>query len=337
MKAMPCATSSDRSLGRTARVFAAAMIGLLASAGFSTAEAQAFPSRPLSLVVPSAPGDPADSMARLLAPKMAERLGQPVLIENRQGASMQIGSAYVAKSPPDGHTMLVALSAHVVNQVAFKNLPYDTLRDFSAVSLLARQPLCIAANASVKGANLREFIQAAKAQPPGTLNFGSIGTGTLLYLVVEEINRRSDLGMVHVAFKGGGPVLQAVLANEIQVVALFPGFVSPHFRSGKLKPLAVTSSQRLRDLRDVPTVAESGFPGFEANNWVGVFVPSATPGAVVSRLNAELTTALNDVRDKVVAAGFEVVASTPQELDRFVRAETEHWANFAREFNMQFE
>ncbi len=291
------------------------------------------------MVVPSAPGDPADVLVRLLAPKMAERLGQPVLVDNRPGASMQLGSAYVAKSPPDGHTMLVALSAHIVNQVAFKKLPYDTLRDFSAVSLLAQQPLVVAANASVKGANLREFIQAAKAQPPGTLNFASPGTGTLLYLVVEEINRRTGLGMVHIAFKGGGPVLQAALANEVQVVALFAGFLSPHFRSGKMKPLAVSSSRRLRDLPEVPTVAESGFPGFDASNWVGIFVPAATPPPTISRLNAEFARGLADaeVREKVLAAGFEVIASTAQELDQFVRVETERWTKFAREFSIQFE
>lgn len=318
----------------------AAGLGLIAAAAASSAMAQAaFPTRPLSVIVPSAPGDPSDVIARLLAPKLSERLGQPFLVEYRPGASMQIGSAYVAKSPADGHTMLIALSGHTVNSVAFKKLPYDTLRDFSGVSLLARQPLVIAANASLKGANLREFIEAAKAQPPGSLNFASPGTGSLSYLIVEEISHRAGLGMVHVAFKGGSPAVQAVLANQVQVTALVVSILNPHFRSGKLKPLAVTSAHRLPELPEVPTVAESGFPGFDVSNWMGIFVPSATPASTISRLNAEFVAALADpdVRQKLVNAGFEVVGSTPQELDRFVRAETERWAKFAREFNIRFE
>lgn len=314
--------------------------GLVAAIAVSNAMAQAaFPSRPLTIVVPSAPGDPGDVIARLLAPRLADKLGQPVVVEDRPGASMQIGSAYVVKSPPDGHTMLLALSGHTINSVAFKNLPYDTARDFAAVSLLARQPLVIAANASVKGANLREFLEAARSQPPGTLNFASPGTGSLSYLIVEEISRRAGLGMVHVAFKGGSPAVQAVLANQVHVTALVVSILNPHFRSGRMKPLAVTSSSRLRDLPEVPTVEESGFPGFDVTNWMGIFVPSATPPPAISRLNAAYVAALAepDVRQKLVAVGFIVVGSTPQELEQFVRGETERWARFAREFNIRFE
>ncbi len=326
--------------GRRMSAGLAAGLGLFTAVGASSAMAQpAFPSRALSVIVPSAPGDPSDVIARLLAPRLGERLGQPFLVENRPGASMQIGSAYVAKSPPDGHTMLVALSGHTINSVAFKRLPYDTMRDFSGVSLLARQPLVIAAHASVKGANLREFIEAARAQAPGSLNFASPGTGSLSYLIVEEISRRAGLGMVHVAFKGGSPAVQAVLANQVQVTALVVSILNPHFRSGRMKPLAVTSAHRLRELPEVPTVAESGFPGFDVSNWMGIFVPSATPAATIFRLNAEFVAALADadVRQKLVNSGFEVVGSTPQELDGFVRAETERWAKFAREFNIRFE
>jgi tripartite-type tricarboxylate transporter receptor subunit TctC len=303
------------------------------------AQAQpAFPSRPVSLVLPSAPGDPTDLIARVLQPKMSERLGQPFLVENRPGGSAVIASNAVAKAQPDGHTLLLALSAHSINPIAVKELPYDTFRDFAPVTLLARFALIVGANAAVRGSNLREFLDDAKSQP-GALNFASPGVGTLSFLVGEEINRRSGLNAVHLAFKGGAPAIQAMIAGQAQYGALPLNLMGAHFASGRLKPLAVTSAKRAPQLPSVPTVAESGFLGFEAYNWIGVFAPAATPAPVVARLHGEFTAALTeaDVRQKLLAVGFEIVGSTPQELDRFVRGEFEHWDRFVREFNVKFD
>jgi tripartite-type tricarboxylate transporter receptor subunit TctC len=315
---------------------AAAAVALALPAAFPTA-AQ-FPSRPVTLVLPSAPGDPTDLVARVLQPKMSERLGQPFVIENRPGGSGVIASAAVAKAAPDGHTLLLPLSAHSINPIALKNLPYDTFRDFAAVTQLARFPLFVGANPSVAGSTLREFIEAAKARP-GRLNFSSPGPGTLSFLVGEEISRRSGLNAVHLAFKGGAPAIQALLADQVQYCAITLNLLGPQFASGKLKPLAVTSATRSPRLPGVPTVAESGFPGFEAYNWIGVFAPAGTPQAVIARLHDELVAAVReaDVRAKLAAVGMEVVGSTPQELDRFVRGEFEHWDRFVREFHIKFD
>jgi tripartite-type tricarboxylate transporter receptor subunit TctC len=305
----------------------------------AVAQAQTtFPSRPVTLVLPSAPGDPTDLIARVLQPKMSERLGQPFVIENRPGGSGVIASAAVAKAAPDGHTLLLPLSAHSINPIALKNLPYDTFRDFAPVTQLARFPLFVGANLTVKGSDLREFIDAAKAHP-GRLNFSSPGLGTLSFLVGEEINRRSGLNAVHLAFKGGGPAIQALLADQVQYCAITLNLLGPHFASGKLKPLAVTSAARAPQLPNVPTVAESGFPGFEAYNWIGVFAPAGTPQAVIARLHDEFVAAVRDpeVRAKLTAVGMEVVGSTPEELDRFVRKEFEHWDKFVREFDVKFD
>ena len=315
-----------------------AMLGIGACLAAIAQAQPAFPSRPVSLVLPSAPGDPTDLVARVLQPKMSERLGQQFLVENRPGGSAVIASNAVAKAQPDGHTLLLALSAHSINPIALKTLPYDTFRDFAPVTLIARFALIVGANAVVKGSNLREFIAAAKAQP-GSLNFASPGVGTLSFLVGEEISRRSGLNAAHIAFKGGAPAIQAMIANQAQYGALPLNLMGAHFASGRLKPLAVTSAKRAPQLPGVPTVAESGFPGFEAYNWIGVFAPAATPAPVIARLHGEFVAALAeaDVRQKLVAVGFEIVGSSPQELDQFVRGEFEHWDKFAREFNVKFE
>jgi tripartite-type tricarboxylate transporter receptor subunit TctC len=269
---------------------------------------------------------------------MSERLGQPFVIENRPGGSGVIASAAVAKAAPDGHTLLLPLSAHSINPIALKNLPYDTFRDFAPVTQLARFPLFVGANPSIKGTTLREFIDAAKAQP-GRLNFSSPGPGTLSFLVGEEINRRSGLNATHLAFKGGAPAVQALLADQVQYCAITLNLLGPHFASGKLKPLAVTSAARSTQLPTVPTVAESGFPGFEAYNWIGVFAPAGTPQAAIARLHDAFIAALRepDVRPKLTAVGFEIVGSTPEELDQFVRREFAHWNTFVREFAIKFD
>ena len=310
----------------------------LTMAWLGIAHAQPFPSRTVTLVLPSAPGDPTDLLARVLQPKLAERLGQQVVVENRPGGSAVIASNAVAKSAPDGHTVLMALSAHAINPVAIKSLPYDTLRDFAPVSLLIRFPLLLAAHPELRGNTLREMIDAARKQP-GNLNFASPGTGTVSFMVGDEISRRSGINAVHLAFKGGGPAIQAMITNQAQFGLSAPSLLRQQVQAGKLKFLAVTSARRLADLPEVPTVAESGFPGFEVYNWIGLLLPGATPAAAINRLQEDVVAVMADslVRQRLTASGYEVVASTPAELDRHIRREIEHWGRFVKEFPTRFD
>ena len=310
----------------------------LTMAWLGIAHAQPFPSRTVTLVLPSAPGDPTDLLARVLQPKLAERLGQQVVVENRPGGSAVIASNAVAKSAPDGHTVLMALSAHAINPVAIKSLPYDTLRDFAPVSLLIRFPLLLASHPELRGNTLREMIDAARKQP-GSLNFASPGTGTVSFMVGEEISRRSGINAVHLAFKGGGPAIQAMITNQAQFGLSAPSLLRQQVQAGKLKFLAVTSARRLADLPEVPTVAESGFPGFEVYNWIGLLLPGATPAAAINRLQEDVVAVMADslVRQRLTASGYEVVASTPAELDRHIRREIEHWGRFVKEFPTRFD
>jgi tripartite-type tricarboxylate transporter receptor subunit TctC len=260
-------------------------------------------------------------------------------VDNRPAASGKIGSQVVARSAPDGHTLLVVLSAHAVNPAGAMELPYDTARDFAGISLIARQPMIIAVHPTVKGANLKEFIEAARSNPSGKLAYSSPGVGTLSFLVGEQIVRRGGLEMPHVPFRGGAPAVQALLANEVQLTALVPAILMPHIKSGAIRPLAVTSDQRLPNLPDVPTLREMGFDIPAIYNWMGFFAPAATPPATINLLNKEITAALTEPATAkwLADTGFETMASTPAELDRFVVTEIERWRNFAREYNVRFD
>ena len=313
------------------------MAQLLPTAG--VAQAQNFPSKQINVIVGTGPGDPGDMIARLIQNRMVERFGQSWVVDNRPAASGKIGSQAVARSAPDGHTLLVVLSAHAVNPAGAIDLPYDTARDFAGISLIARQPMIIAVHPSVKGSNLKEFIEAARANPKGKLAYSSPGVGTLSFLVGEQIVRRGEFEMPHVPFRGGAPAVQALLANEVQLTALVPAILMPHIKSGAIKPLAVTSDQRLPDLPDVPTLREMGFDIPAIYNWMGFFAPAATPPATINLLNKEITAALAEPATAkwLADTGFETVASTPAELDRFVVTEIDRWRNFVKEFNVRFD
>ena len=318
----------------------AAAIALLGAGLIAPATlAQTFPSRPINVIVGTAPGDPGDIVARLVQNRLAERLGQPWVVETRAGASAKIASHAVARAAPDGHTLLVTLSAHVINPASASVLPYDTIHDFAGVSLLARQPLIVAVHPSVKGANLAEFLAAAKANPGAKLAYSSPGAGSLSFLVGEQIARRGGIEMAHATFRGGSPAVQALLTNEVQLSALIGAILLPHIRVGTLRAIAVTSATRIAELPDVPTLAELGFESAAIYNWIGVFAPAATPAAVVNRLNAELNAALREpaIAARLGEASLEIVASTPAELDAFVAAEIARWRKFTRDYNIRFE
>lgn len=293
----------------------------------------------LRLVVTFPPGGSTDIASRILQPRLSEAVGRPVVVENRPGAASQIATQYVAKSAPDGNTLLVSFDTHAINPIAKPRLPYDTFKDFTGVSLALRFPLVIGANAgSVKAADLKEFVAAAKAAP-GRFSYASTGLGSMNHLVMEDLKRRAGMYVLHVPFGGGGPAVQAVLGDVASLTLLSYAALRGQIAAGKITPLAVTGAKRLPELPHVPTVAESGFPGFEAYSWIGIFAPSATPPAVVQKLTRDFQTALHapDVHSKLTQAGFEVMATDGPGVDRHVRQEYERWGSFVRETRLKLE
>lgn len=306
---------------------------LTASAAFAQ-----FPTKPVTLMVPFAPGGGSDTVARIIQPKLSELLGQPVLVENRPGASGAIATNAVAKAVPDGHTLFLSWDTHSINAVVMKDLPYDTLRDFVPVTLLARLPLVMGAWAGLPANNVAEFIALAKREP-GKLNYASVGTGSSNRLYSEYMHSLAGINVAHIPYKGGGPSIQAMLTGEVAYSFLSFASMRGHIQSGKLKAFAVTGSKRMPDIPNVPTMIESGFPGFEVYGWIGIFAPTGTPDPVVARLNRDFVAAVHDpeVMRKFAAAGVEGVGSTPAELERWVRSEIDKWAKFVKSTNLKFE
>lgn len=315
--------------------------GVLASAGIlglSVSPAWGQSDTPLRLVVTFPPGGSSDIAARIMQPKLTERLGRSVVVENRTGAASQVGTQFVARSAPDGNTLLVAFDTHAINAVAKPKLPYDTFKDFSGVSLALRFPLVLGAAASVPGKDLRSFLEAAKAAP-NKFNYASTGLGSMNHLVAEDIKRRSGAEILHVPFNGGGPAVQAVVSEVSSLTLLSYAALRGQIAAGKVKALAVTGARRLPELPDVPTVAESGFPGFEAYSWTGIFAPSATPAATLRKLTEDFQFVLNDpdVRQRLTTAGFEVMATDGPALDRYTREQYERWGAFVKANQIKLE
>lgn len=292
----------------------------------------------LKLVVTFPPGGSTDIASRILQPKLAEKVGRAVMVENRPGAASQIATGYVAKSAPDGNTLLVCFDTHAINPIAKPKLPYDTFKDFAPVTLALRFPLVIGASASVPAKNLREFMAAAKASP-GKFSYASTGLGSMNHLVMEDLKRSAGVEVLHVPYGGGGPAVQAVLGDVTSLTLLSYAALRGQIAAGKIKPLAVTGAKRLPELPDVPTVAESGFPGFEAYSWIGIFAPAATPAPVLRKLTEDFQAALNttEVHGKLTQAGFEVMATDGPGLDRHWKAEHDRWAKFVRETKLKLD
>jgi tripartite-type tricarboxylate transporter receptor subunit TctC len=314
------------------KMTAAAIAGALAPDVFAQSEST------LKLVVTFPPGGSTDITARIIQPKLAERMGRSVLVDNRPGAASQVGTQFVAKAAPDGNTVLVCFDTHAINPIAKKNLPYDTFKDFVGVSLAVRFPLVIGASATVPGRNLKEFLAAAK-QAPGKFSYASTGVGSMNHLVAEDLKRQSGVDILHVPYGGGGPAVQAVLGDTVSFTLLSYAALRSNIAAGKIKALAVTGTKRLADLPDVPTVAESGFAGFEAYSWIGIFAPSATPAPTVKRLTEDFQGALTnaEVAKKLTDAGFEVMATDGQALDRYAREQYERWGAFVKRTNLKME
>jgi tripartite-type tricarboxylate transporter receptor subunit TctC len=293
---------------------------------------------PIRLVVTFPPGGSTDITARIIQPELARRTGHTVIVENKPGAASQLASEYVAKSKPDGNTLLVSFDSHAINPIAKPRLPYDTFKDFTGITLAVRFPLVIGASASVEAKDLRGFIEAARRQP-ARYSYASTGIGSMNQLVMEDIKRRAGIYVLHVPYGGGGPAVQAVLGDVSQLTLLSYAALKGSIAGGKIKPLAVTGSKRLADLPNVPTVAESGFPGFEAYSWIGIFAPSATPADTVHRLTQAFRETLQtpEVHDKLTAGGFEVMATDGPGADRHARQEYERWSAFVKSSHLKIE
>lgn len=294
--------------------------------------AQSYPSRSIRLVVPFSPGAGTDAISRILAQRMSESLGQPVVVDNRPGAGGTIGTEIVAKAPGDGYTLLFAPAAHAINLSIYPKLGYDTEKDFSPISIAASLPVVLAVEASVAAKSVAELVALAKAQP-GKLTMASAGNGTVFHLTGEMFKSAAGISLVHVPFKGGGPAMAALVGAQVSMAFETSLTVAPHVKSGKLRALAVASSDRIAILPEVPTLAQAGYAGILAENWYGLYAPAATPKPVVARVHADLVKALADpdTRQKLAAQGAETRGLSPEQATLFVRAEIAKWAKVARE------
>lgn len=316
------------------------VLTLAALTGGLMAPVQAAQDRPLVLVVPYPPGGSTDILARIMQPKLSAELGgRPVVVENRAGAASQIATAHVARSEPDGSTLLVSFDNHAINPAVKPKLPYDTFKDFVSISQTVRFPLVIGANPKVPGKNLAEFLAVAAKEPANKFNYASTGVGSLNHLAPEELKQRSKVELLHVPYGGGGPAIQAVVGGQADMTWLSYAALRGQIQAGKVKPLAVAGEKRLAELPDVPTVAESGFPGLEAYSWSGMFAPAGTPPEVVKTLTAAFQATLKDpeVSRKITEAGFEIVASDGPALDAYVQKEFKRWDSFVKTNNIPLE
>jgi tripartite-type tricarboxylate transporter receptor subunit TctC len=297
-----------------------------------TAQAQQYPSRPIRLIVPLSPGGFADVPTRMLLPRLSVALGKPVYVENKPGAGGTIGADSVAKSAPDGYTLLVTATPHVISAHLYRALPYDSLKDFAPVALFGSGPYALVVNPQqLPLSSVRELIAAAKARP-GKIDYASSGNGSAQHLVSALFSTLAGIELNHVPYKGSGPAMQDLLGGQVPVsFAGIPNVVSA-VKAGKLRALAVTTASRWSELPDVPTVAEAGVPGYEATLWLGLAAPAGTPAEIVNRLHAETAKALQEpeLQQGFRTAGVNATVMKPQEFGAFIRAEYEKWGRVVR-------
>jgi tripartite-type tricarboxylate transporter receptor subunit TctC len=307
--------------------------GLLFCVAAASALAQTYPSRPVRIVVPLSPGGFADTPARMLAPRLSEQMGRQFFVENKPGAGGTIGADFVAKSAPDGYTLLLTGTPHVISAHLYKKLPYDALNDFTAIAHIASGPYALVVNPQkLTVSSVRELIAAARAQP-GKIDFASSGNGSAQHLVGALFNSMAGIELNHVPYKGSGPAMQDLIAGQVGVSFAGIPNVLGHVKSGRLRALGVTTARRWSELPDVPTLAEAGVAGYEATLWLNVSGPAGMPAEIVQRLNGEIAKALGDaeVQANFRAAGVEASPMGPKELSEFMRAEYEKWGRVVRE------
>ena len=290
-----------------------------------------YPSRPLRVIVPWVVGGGTDIVARIVTPKLTEALGQQILIDNRPGANGIVGSEIAARATPDGYTMVLEAVEHVINASTYAKLPYDTIKDFAPVGLVAAHSLVLIVPPSFPASSVKELAALAKSKP-GELNFGSWGEGSLAHLSGELFKNSAGLTMTHVPYKGAPQAIIDMLGGRLPLMFTTMPTGAPQVKQGRLRALAVTNREREPLLPEVPTMIESGYPGFEVDSWRGLYVPAGTPKAIITRLNRELVKVLQmpDVKERIVAAGFAPVSGTPEALDAFGKAELAKWSKVAK-------
>jgi tripartite-type tricarboxylate transporter receptor subunit TctC len=306
------------------------VLALLFAVAFPAA-AQTYPSRPIRLIVGFPPGGGVDINARILAPKLAEYLGQPVVVENKPGASTNIANDFVAKSAPDGHTLLINTSAIAINMSLFRNLPFDTLRDFAPVSIVSESPNVLVVNAKLEAQSAADLVALAR-KSPGKLNYSSAGVGTTQHLAAELFKLRTGTFIVHIPYKGSAPSLTALIAGEVDLSFANVPAIQGHVKAGRLRALATAAAQRDPQLAEVPTMKEAGVDGVEVSVWYGVLAPAATPRDIVQMLADSIVRATRDpeLRKRLLDQGAAPVGNTPEEFSKLLREEVARWAEVVK-------
>jgi len=301
-------------------------LAVLAGAGVKHADAQSYPVRPIRLVVASSPGGGSDILGRLIAQKLTELLGQQVVVENRAGASGIIGVDLVAKSPPDGYTLILTQTSLAINPSMIKKMPYEAMRDLAPISEIVAAPNVLVVHPSVPAKNVKELIALAKARP-GQLTFASAGNASPSHLAGALFQSVAGVTLTHVPYKGGAPSVAAVIGGEVQLAIESPPPIVPQVKAGKLRALGAARPDRSPLLPDVPTVKEAGLTGFEVGSWYGFHAPAGTPKPIIDKLHAEMVRAMNtqELRDRFAAVGTETVANSPAQFSAFINAELKKW------------
>ena len=327
-----CESNIMKSLFRAAAAF------VIMFACADTALAQGWPNRPIRMVVPYTPGGYTDLMARTVGQKLSEALGQPIIFENRPGANAIIGTDVVAKSPPDGYTFGTVIAAHAVNATLNPKLPYDTMKDFTYVSLMSVAPLIIIANNALPANNIKELVALAKAKP-GELNFASSGVGAAAHLTMEMFKARMGIDMQHVPYKGTAGALQDTVGGRINVMFDIVGPLMPQVKAGNVKALGLAAREQIPSAPGVPTIIEQGVPDFVSGTWAGIIAPAGTPKEIVDRIAAEAKKALADpaMKAKLAEQGIVAVGNTPDEYRAFVAEEIARWAKVIKDAGIKME
>jgi tripartite-type tricarboxylate transporter receptor subunit TctC len=298
----------------------------------ASAQAQPYPNRTIKIVVPATPGGAIDAIARLTADKLTVSLGQPVVVENKAGAANNLGTDFVAKSPPDGYTVVIVASSHATNKFLYKQLPYDPVADFEPVVFTHVVPLLLAVNPSVPAKNVPELVTWIKANPDKA-SFASSGTGSSLHMAAELFKSMTGTRMLHVPYRGSSAAHPDLLGGRTAMIFDTITAIQPHVQSGGVRGLAVTTTTRSPSLPDLPTIAESGLPGYDANTWGGILAPAGTPKDIVAKLNAEFNKALAapDVRAKLTASGIEIQGGPPEKFADYIKAELVKWGKVTKD------
>jgi tripartite-type tricarboxylate transporter receptor subunit TctC len=297
-----------------------------------------FPNRPLRMIVPFPPGGSVDVVARIAGQKMTEIAGQSIVVDNRGGASGNIGSELAARAPADGYTIMMTTIPLVVNPSLFSKVPYDVVRDFAPISLIAAAPFVLAVHPSLPAKSVKELVALARARP-GQLNYASAGSGTNLHIAAELFKNLSGTNIVHVPYKGGGPALSALLGGEAQLSFLGVVAVVPHVKSGKMRALALTATKRSAVLPDLPTIAEAGVAGYEFASWYGVLAPAGTPAPRITRLHDILVRSLRspDLAGRMATEGADIIAGSPQQFAAYLKTELTKWARVVKDSGLRVE